>query len=71
MLCEIPEGDLELTRLVKIMNVLGNDRLIKERISAFIGGKSMLNALPQLTPIKDAILKEGSKSNHLKQTCFI
>jgi hypothetical protein len=57
LLCEVVDGNEELTRLIQIMNVLGNDRLIKERISYFVSGKSMLNALPQLAPIKNAILK--------------
>jgi hypothetical protein len=57
LLCEIEEGEEELCRLVQIMNVLGNDRLIKEKISALIGGKSLLNALPQLEPVKNTIVK--------------
>jgi len=47
----------ELERLVKIINVLGNDRLIRERVYSFIGGKSILNAIPQLAPLKDAFVK--------------
>lgn len=47
----------ELERIVKIINVLGNDRLIRERVYSFIGGKSVLNAIPQLAPMKDAFIK--------------
>ena len=57
LMSEVSEGDDELSRLVQIMNVLGNDRLIKERVSALISGKSLLNALPQLIPIKNSIVK--------------
>ena len=44
-------------RIIKIINVLGNDRLIRERISAFVNGRSMLSALPELAPLKDAFIK--------------
>jgi len=57
LLCDVPEGKEELFRLVQIMNVLGNDRLIKEKISSFVDKKSMLVSLPQLNPIRDAIIK--------------
>jgi len=60
LMCDILEGKEELSRLIQIMNVLGNDRLIKEKISSFMSGKSMLSALPQLSPLKDAIIKLDS-----------
>jgi len=37
----------EISRLVKIVNVLGNDRLIKERVKTFVEGKSMINNLAE------------------------
>lgn len=47
----------ELKRLVKIINVLGNDRVIKERISTFTRKQSMLNNLPELECLLDAMLR--------------
>ena len=44
-------------RIIKIINVLGNDRLIRERVNVFTGGHSMLNALPELEPLKQAFIK--------------
>jgi hypothetical protein len=42
------EGEQEeLQRLIKIVNVLGNDRLIKEKVSVFVEGKSMLNNIKE------------------------
>ena len=37
----------EISRIAKIVNVLGNDRLIKEKIRTFIDGKSVLNNLTE------------------------
>ncbi|MFA5023346.1 MAG: hypothetical protein WC523_00115 [Patescibacteria group bacterium] len=54
---ETSSDNEELFRIVQIMNVLGNDRLIKEKVNSFINGKSLLCALPQLDPIKTAIVK--------------
>jgi hypothetical protein len=56
LLCEISKGPEELKRLVEIMNTLGNERLIKERISFFTSNKSQLVHLQELKPIKNAIL---------------
>jgi hypothetical protein len=41
-------------RVVKIINVLGNDRLVRERVKTFVDGKSMLNSLPELEHLIDA-----------------
>lgn len=41
-------------RIVQIINVLGNDRLIKERVLTFIEGKSMLNSIPELKMLTEA-----------------
>jgi len=57
LLSEIKDGEEELNRLIQIMNVLGNDRLIKEKLSSLISGKSLLGALPQLEPVKNTIVK--------------
>ena len=35
-------------RLVRIMNVLGDGKLIRERVSVFVSGKSVLNLMPDL-----------------------
>ena len=46
----------EAERIVKIVNVLGNDRLIRERVSLFVQKQSMLNAIPELTEIRNALI---------------
>ena len=46
----------DLKRVVQIINVLGNDRLIREKISVFVSGRSLLNAIPELTEMKDAFI---------------
>lgn len=48
--------EAEIRRIVQIVNVLGNDRLIREKISVFVGGKSLLNAIPELDQLKDAFV---------------
>jgi hypothetical protein len=48
--------DEEARRIVQIINVLGNDRLIRERISLFINCKSLLNAIPELDILRTAFL---------------
>lgn len=47
----------EASRVTQIINVLGNDRLIRERVAVFMNGRSMLDALPELTPLKNAFVK--------------
>lgn len=46
----------DIVRVVQIINVLGNDRLIREKVSLFAQGKSLLNSIPELRPIKDAFV---------------
>lgn len=41
-------------RVVQIVNVLGNDRLIKERVLTFVEGKSMLNSIPEMKLLVEA-----------------
>ena len=48
--------DEEVRRIVQIVNVLGNDRLIREKISVFVSGGSILNAIPELDQLKDAFI---------------
>lgn len=48
--------DKEIKRIVQIINVLGNDRLIREKVSLFVNGKSILNAIPELKGIRDAFI---------------
>jgi uncharacterized FAD-dependent dehydrogenase len=45
----------KVERVVQIINVLGNDRLIKERIATFVRGESMLNHLPELSELRKAL----------------
>jgi len=51
--------DLEqITRVVKIVNVLGNDKLIRERVKTFVDGRSILSAIPELykiTPVFESL----------------
>jgi len=44
----------EIERVVKIVNVLGNDRLIRERVHTFVVGRSLLNSIPELKPLVQA-----------------
>ena len=46
----------DVDRLVQIMNVLGNDRLIREKISTFVNEKSILNSIPELAELKTAFV---------------
>jgi hypothetical protein len=46
----------EAERIAKIINVLGNDRLIKEKVSFFVSQKSTLNTLKELAPLRDAFI---------------
>lgn len=39
----------ELERIVKIVNVLGNDRLIREKVKTFVMGQSALNKMPEFS----------------------
>jgi len=48
--------DEELRRIVQIVNVLGNDRLIREKVSLFVDGKSLLNAIPEINQLKAAFI---------------
>lgn len=44
----IPIDVKEVDRIVQIINVLGNGRLIRERVNTFVNGNSTLNKLPEL-----------------------
>lgn len=46
----------EIKRIVQIVNVLGNDRLIKEKISLFVSGKSLLNSIPEIDRLRGAFI---------------
>ena len=46
----------DIKRVVQIVNVLGNDRLIRERVEIFVKGNSLLNAIPELKVLKDAFI---------------
>lgn len=52
--------DEELKRVVQIVNVLGNDRLIREKVSVFVNGRSTLNAIPELQALRDAFISLDS-----------
>ncbi len=52
--------DKEIRRVVQIVNVLGNNRLIRERVSIFVNGRSLLNAIPEMQTIRDAFINLDS-----------
>ena len=47
----------DIERIVEIVNVLGNDRLIRERVNTFMQNKSLLNAIPELKELQDAFIE--------------
>ena len=49
--------DLEkVERIIKIMNILGDDKIFKEKAKTFVSGKSILNSIPELCGLKQALL---------------
>ena len=49
--------DLEkVKRITKIINILGDDKLFKEKLKMFISGKSVLNAIPELIILKQSLI---------------
>ena len=55
IMAKVSDNPEDIERLIQIVNVLGNDRLIRERVATFMGGRSMLNAIPELDELKNAI----------------
>lgn len=51
----VPVKEKEVVRVVQIINVLGNGRLIRERIKTFTDGNSTLNQLPEMSGLVTAI----------------
>ena len=51
----VPVDSKDVERIVQIVNVLGNGRLIRERINTFTQGKSTLNQIPELEGLITAI----------------
>lgn len=47
-------------RIVQIVNVLGNNRLIRERVKTFVDGQSALNDLPELHDLVNAFVELDS-----------
>jgi hypothetical protein len=56
VITQIKDED-QMFRIVRIVNVLGNDRLIRERVHQFVNGKSSLSSLPELEPIKEMFIR--------------
>jgi len=50
----------EVERIIKIINVLGNDRLIRERVKTFVLGQSALNKMPEFVGLI-AVFKNMNK----------
>jgi len=51
----VPIEHKEVNRIVQIINVLGNGRLIRERVNTFVNGNSTLNKLPELDGLITAL----------------
>jgi hypothetical protein len=51
----LPIDKKEVDRIVQIINVLGNGRLIRERVNTFVSGNSTLNKLPELGGLVKAL----------------
>jgi hypothetical protein len=51
----VPIESSEVDRIVQIINVLGNGRLIRERVVTFVSGNSTLNKLPELNGLVGAL----------------
>jgi uncharacterized FAD-dependent dehydrogenase len=45
--------DIDMNRIVRIVNVLGNGRLLKERVKTFIIGHSVLNKLSEFNELNN------------------
>lgn len=54
MLKQNSNSKSNIERIVKIVNVLGNDRLIRERVHTFFNGDSLLNNIPELELLVEA-----------------
>lgn len=48
------QKERDVKRIVQIVNVLGNDRLIRERVKTFVDGKSMLSKIPEMQCLSSA-----------------
>ena len=59
VMVEVEKGE-EIKRVVQIVNVLGNDRLIKERVAIFVSGKSLLNDIPEMNMLREAFISLDS-----------
>lgn len=51
------ESEMAAERIAQIINVLGNNRLIRERVKTFIDGQSNLNNLPELQKLNNAFTR--------------
>lgn len=51
---KMSSDEKEVMRVVQIINVLGNDRLIRERVNTFVEGRSVLSAIPELHALNQA-----------------
>jgi hypothetical protein len=56
MMSKISGGIVAVERIIQIVNILGNDRLIRERIKTFVNGNSVLNNLPELNGLSQAFM---------------
>ena len=58
-------------RLVRIMNVLGDGKLIRERVSVFVSGKSVLNLMPELNELRDILMNLNTLVPHFQDIAWL
>ncbi len=60
LMLPIETTEKEIERIVKIVNVLGNDRLIRERVKTFVLGQSALNKMPEFAGLTNVFKNMNS-----------
>lgn len=57
LLAETKDNKKNIERVIKIINVLGNDKIIKEKTTSFMSNASLLCHIPEIVSLKDSILE--------------
>ena len=65
---EKPREDIE--RVVKIVNVLGNDKLIKEKVKTFVLEQSILNKISEFSQLKQSFIILNELIPHFIETAW-
>jgi hypothetical protein len=55
LMAKLDADRAEIERITEIINVLGNDRLIRERVFTFVTGHSVLISIPELLILQTAM----------------